>query len=251
MNRRRRAVQELALAGTRLCGTRASGLAASLMVVLTCLAMPACKRAADAGKTLPESPKAVPGSRAQAKREDTLIQQAASNCGQRIQEAARDHAANAKQVQEAKVLDMEQVTQREQLETKREEVRKFLASNQSLKSLLVSEEAAFKEELAKLNLPPARAESAVKGFRSSIQGKAVAILMRDADQRIGSSLLGALDFLDEIWGQWNYNKEYDQVQFSPPGALKKYNDFMKAIEAASKEQQELQAQLKAAGNRGP
>jgi hypothetical protein len=66
--------------------------------------------------------------------------------------------------------------------------------------------------------------------------------MREVDQRIGGSLLGALDFLDGIWGQWNYNKEYGQVQFSPPGALSKYNGFMEAIEAASKEQKELQEQ---------
>jgi hypothetical protein len=251
MNRERRAAHQLALSGTRRSGTRASRLAASLIVVLVCLAMPACKRKADTGKPLPGPQKAVPEPRAQARQEDALIQQATSTCGQRIQEAAKDHAANAKQVQEAKVLEMEQVAQREQLETKREVVRKFLASNQALKSLLVSEEAAFTEELAKLNLPPARVESAVKGFHSAIQGKTVAILMRDADQRIGTSLLGALDFLDEIWGQWNYNKEYDQVQFNPPGALKKYNDFMESIAAAAREQQELQAQLKTAGSRGP
>jgi hypothetical protein len=70
----------------------------------------------------------------------------------------------------------------------------------------------------------------------------VAIRMREADERIGNALLGALGFLDEIWGQWNYNKEYDQVQFSPPGALKKYNDLLEIIEAASKEQKELQEQ---------
>ena len=43
-------------------------------------------------------------------------------------------------------------------------------------------------------------------------------------------------------GQWNYNKEYDQVQFSPPGALKMYNDFLEALQAAFQEQKELQEQ---------
>jgi hypothetical protein len=240
------------MAGPRMSGWDGrSKLTASLVAVVACLATPACKRAADADKAAQETPKPVQQSRVQAGREDALIQQATSNCRQRIQEAARTHAANAKQVQEVKVLDMEEVTQRGQLETKREVVRNFLASNQALKSLLVSEEAAFTDELAKLKVPPARAESALRGFQSSVQGKAVAIRMREIDQRIGSSLLSALDFLDENWGQWNYNKEYDQVEFSPPGALKKYNDFMAAIEAASKEQHELQAQLKAAATGGP
>ena len=153
-------------------------------------------------------------------------------------------------MQEAKVLDMEQVTKREQVETKREVVRKFLESNEALRNLLAQEEAAFTEELTKLNVPPAKIEPALKAFQSGIPGKAVVIRMREADQRIGNSLLGALDFLAEIWGEWNYNKEYMQVQFSPPGALKKYNEFMEAVEAATKEQQELREELKAAENPG-
>ena len=145
-------------------------------------------------------------------------------------------------MQEAKVLDMGEVTQREQLETKREVVRKFLASNEALKSLLANEESVFREELVKLNVPPARIKSELNTFQSGIRGKAVSMRMRETDQRIGESLLGALDFLDGIWGQWNYNKEYSQVQFSPPGALRKYTEFMEAIEAASREQKELQGQ---------
>jgi hypothetical protein len=222
-----------------------------VLVVLSCLAMPACKRAADAGKTREPPPKAAQKSGVLAKGEDTLVQQAAGNFQQRIQEAAREHTANAKLLQEAKVLDMKEVTQREQVEPKREVVRKFLASNEALKSLLVNEEAALTEELAKLNVPPPRIESERKGFQSCIRGKALTIRMREADQRIGNSLLGALDFLDEIWGEWNYNKDFEMVQFSPPGALKKYNDFMEVIEVASKEQTELQEQLKAQVNPGP
>ena len=226
-------------------------LSASLLVVAVCLALPACKRAASAAKTVEPTSKAVQKSIGQAKGDDTLVQQAANNCRQRIQVAATDHVANAKRLQEMKVLDMKEVTQREQLEAKREVARKFLASSETLKSLLVNEEAIFAEELAKLNAPQAKIGSAVKGYQSGIPGKALAIRMRGADQRIGSSVLGALDFLDEIWGQWNYNKEYDQVQFSPPGALRKYTEFMETIEAASREQNELQEQLKAEGNASP
>jgi hypothetical protein len=209
---------------------------------MVCLVMPACKQKADTSKTVAPPPRAAQESSAPAKGGDALVEQATSNYRQRIQEAAKEHAADAKRVQDANVLVMKEVTQREQLEPKREVVRKFLASNEALKSLLVNEEAVFKEELAKLNVPQGRIDSELKAFQSDIRGKAAAIRIREADQRIGNSLLGALDFLDEIWGQWNYNKNFDQVQFSPPGALKKYNDFMEAIDLASKEQQELQAQ---------
>lgn len=238
MNTKRRRVNEFALTAAR----HSWSLAASLSGALACLAMPACKQAADASKTAEPLPKAAQEPSAQAKGEDTLVQQAVSSYQQRFQEAVREHAANAKRMQEANVLVMKEVTQREQLEPKREVVRKFLASNEALKSLLVNEEAVFKEELAKLNLLQARIGSEVKAFQSGIRGKAAAVRMREADQRIGNSLLGALDFLDEIWGRWNYNKEFDQVQFSPPGALMKYNNFLEAMDLASREQKELQEQ---------
>lgn len=144
-------------------------VAGALLLALAGLALPACKQGADAGNAAEQPPKAAQESKAQARGENTLVQQAASSCRQRIQEAAQEHAANAKRMQEANVLAMKAVTQREQLQAKRELVRRFLASNEG-------------------------------------------------------------------------SKEYNQVQFSPPGALKKYNDFLEAIEAAFKEQKELQEQ---------
>jgi len=64
--------------------------------------------------------------------------------------------------------------------------------------------------------------------------------MRELDRCIGTAFLGTLDFLEQTWGQWNYNKEYSQVQFSVPGALQKYNELMETIKAASSEQKDLQ-----------
>ena len=204
--------------------------------------MPACKQSSDAGDAAKRRLKSAQKSLARAKAENELVQQAATRYRQRIQKAANEHLADAKRLQEAKVLDMAEVTQREQLEPKRAVVREFLASNAALKSLLVSEEAAFKEELVKLNVPPERIQSELSAFQSPFRGKATNIRMRETDQQIGDSLLGALDFMDGIWGQWNYNKDYSRVQFSPPGALAKYNEFMEAIEAATKEQNVLQGQ---------
>jgi hypothetical protein len=215
-------------------------VAASLLGLLTCLNIPACKPASDTNNAVGQPNKPALKSTAGAPTEDALVQQATSSYQQRIQQAASEHVANAKRMQEAKVLDMGEVTQREQLEAKREVVRKFLASNEALKSLLVNEEVVFKEELVKLNVPQARIKSELNTFQSVIRGKAASIRMRETEQRIGDSLLGALDFLDGIWGEWNYSKEYSQVQFSPPGALSKYNEFMEALETASKEQKELQ-----------
>jgi hypothetical protein len=213
-----------------------------LLVALAGLGLPACKRGTDAGQTTGHPPKRAQITGTQARAEDALVQQAADSCRQRIQAAAQEHADNAKRLQEAGVLSMNGVTQREQLEARRALVRRFLASNEALKTLLVNEKAGFAAALSKLQVPQLRIDAELRAFQSPVQGKAMIFRKREADQRFGDSLLGALNSLDELWGQWNYNKEYDQIQFSPPGALKKYNDFLDAIEAASREQKDLSAQ---------
>ncbi len=168
-----------------------------------------------------------------------MVQQAANDCQRRLQDAAQDHAANAQRLNESNVLSMSGVTQRDQLEARRALVRRFLASNEALRSLLVNEAGAFTQALEQLNVPQARIAAEARAFPSSVRDRDLAIRKREADQRMGNALLGALDFLDELWGQWNYNKEYDQVQFTPPGALKRYTDLLTAIEAASQAQQVL------------
>jgi hypothetical protein len=202
--------------------------AARLLGLLLCFILPACKPA--------QKSTANPAT------EDALVQQAATTYRQRIQRAASVHVANGKRMWEAKVLDMSEVTQREQLEPKREVVRQFLASNETLKSLLAQEEAVFQEELENLNVRQARSKAELDAFRSAIPAKEVNLRKRETDERIGEAMIGALDFLEGSWGQWNYSKEYSRVQFSQPGALAKYNEFMEAIEVASSEQKELQRQ---------
>ena len=216
--------------------------AATFSAALVSLALSACKQSAQADKPTEPPPKVAQGSAAQVRAEDTLVQQAGSSCRRRIQDAAQEHAANTKRVQEANVLDMKEVTQREQLGSRRELVRRYLASNEALRSLLVNEAAAFTQALKELNVPQTRIAAEERAFQSGVRDRELVIRKREADGRMGNSLLGMLDFLDELWGQWNYNKEYDRVQFTPPGALKKYNDFLEQIEAASKEQRGLQEQ---------
>jgi hypothetical protein len=207
----------------------------ALLGLLVCLTLSACKPASDTRTTPTQKPTA------RAPTVDNLVQQATTQYQQRIQQAASAHAANASRMQEARVLEMAEVTQRQQLEPKREVVRQFLASNQTLKSCLAKEEALFLEELKNLGVPPARIDTELRAFQSVIRAKAVNLQMRDLDQQIGEAMLGALDFLAMSWGLWNYSKDYSRVQFDQPGALGKYNEFMETIEAATKERDKLRA----------
>jgi hypothetical protein len=214
----------------------------TLFGLLICLSVSACKPASDAGTSVGQPNKPAQKPIPTASTEDSLVQQATTKYQQRIQQAASVHAANTKRMQEAKVLEMAEVTQREQLEPKREMVRQFQASNHTFKSYLTNEEALFQEELKNFNMPPARIKAALKAFQSVIRAKAVNLQMRELDQQIGEAMLSALDFLDGSWGEWNYSQDYSRVQFNQPGALEKYNRFMETIEAATKEQDKLRMQ---------
>src|ERR1035441_8112417 len=100
MKRVRRMANGFTWSRARPSGSRASRLATKVLVVLSCLAIPACRRAAEAGKSGEPPLKTAQKLGVLAKGEDTLVQQAASNFQQRIQEAAREHTANAKLLQE-------------------------------------------------------------------------------------------------------------------------------------------------------
>ena len=122
-------------------------IGAVLLGLLICLTVPACKPASDISTGSEQRHKLAPKAAASVATEDALVQQATARYQQRIQQAAGVHAANAKRMQEASVLDMSGLTQRDELEPKREMVRQFLGSNQTLKALLTHEESAFQEEL--------------------------------------------------------------------------------------------------------
>jgi len=210
-----------------------------MLALASSLFLCACKPA-EGGNSVAPPPKTGSNSSLQSSGDDALVVQAVRSYQQRLLAAAAGHAATAAAMQAAAVLDMKDVTQREQLESRRGVVRRFLASNDALTSLLTNEAASFAQEMARLNLPPEKMQSELKAFQSGIRDKELTLRLGETDQRIGSSLLGALDFLDESWGKWNYSREQRLVQFGAPGALEKYNDFLGAIEAAQKEQTELQ-----------
>ena len=222
-------------------------LLAAVLIIVVLLAIPALRKSAQRAKSAPEHSQNESRSksepRMQSSGEQALVQETARVSLQRMQEAIDAHRANAKVLQDSRVMDMKSVERKDQLETKREVVRRFLASNDELAALLANAETAFRQELIKLNVSQATMELALDDFRSRARILEGLARLRDADKRIADSMLGVLDMLDENWGRWRYNKEYDQVQLDWPGALKKYNNFMEEIDSATRDQKEIREQL--------
>ena len=162
---------------------------------------------------------------------------------QKLQQASNEYSIHLKALKDAQVLDMKGVDQKGQLETRKTLVRQFLAANDQLKGVLANAETLYKEELVRVKLPQAAADAQLAKYRQGAPANEQAMKIRDAETRIGNSLLGALDLLDTNWGKWSYNTNQNRVTFSEQDSEKQFHQLMAALDSASQEQAQLLNQL--------
>ncbi|HEX4644347.1 MAG TPA: hypothetical protein VH598_01935, partial [Verrucomicrobiae bacterium] len=125
---------------------------------------------------------------------------------QKIEVPLKGYADAAKNLHGATVLNMEGVDKLEQLESRKQTVRDFLAANDQLLGFIQNSEKIFKQELDRINLPADQAQQALEGFRKGIAPKnAVSVKIRGEDKRAGKDMLAVLDLLQSNWGKWKYN----------------------------------------------
>jgi hypothetical protein len=176
--------------------------------------------------------------------DDALVARAGSGYMGRLQKILNDYTAAAQTIRSPSMLSMNGVGQREQLAARKEAVNKFLAANEKLMSFFTKAETIFREELARAKVPPALLDATLKGYRGTADERNfLQVQIRMTDQRIGNAMLGMLDLLDSNWGNWKYNPEKENVTFQDTSAIGKYNDYVKDMNDASKEQAQLQSKL--------
>ena len=186
-----------------------------------------------------------------AKTEKLLSLVAGNDYLQKLQQASNDYYTHMKSLRDAQVLDMKGVEQREQLEPRKTLVRQFLAANDQLRNLFANAESLYAQELVKVNLSQAATASQMMKYRQGAGANEQAMKIRDADQRIGDSLLSALNLLDESWGNWKYDAGQKRVVFSEGETEKKFLKLTGQFDAAAQELAKLQDQLVSAQRREP
>ena len=162
---------------------------------------------------------------------------------QKLQQASNDYYTHLKSLKDAQVLDMKGVNQKEELEARKTLVRQFIAANEQLKSLFANAETLYKQELARVNLSQPAMDVQLAKYRRGAAANEQAMKIRDADTRIGNSLLDALNFLDENWGKWNYSSDQKRVVFSDQQADGRFHQLLAALDSAAQEQAQLNEQL--------
>jgi hypothetical protein len=176
--------------------------------------------------------------------DDALVAKAGSAFVAKMQILQTNYATAARALKSPAVLDMKSVEQREQLLPKKEAVTKFMEANEKLVAFFTGAENILREELARVKVPRAAADAALKGYRQTAEERNFLVVkIRMTDQRIGAAMLGMLDLLDTSWGKWNYNPEKKKVIFQDTAVLAKYNGYYNDMNSAATEQAQLQGEL--------
>lgn len=152
----------------------------------------------------------------------------------------------ANELTSAKVLAAANLTQRAQITDRKALVQKFLDANDAFKTCVVQAEPNFRKEMAATGTSPAQTEAALNGFRKTWDAQSPLIVsIREADDRLGHSMLSVLDLFDTQWGQWSYDAAARVVRFQDHTALAQYKSLMAEIKQAGTDQAAVQKRLAA------
>lgn len=162
----------------------------------------------------------------------------------RMQALMKDYASTMKGMLEPSVFDMSGVTQRSQLQARRELVKKFMTANDKLQAFVAQRQELFAQDLDQAGVPTQTKSEALTGYgRAATRQDPLLLKIREQDRRFGKAALGMLDLLDANWGKWKYNAERKKVYFDDPAMQSRMMDYRDEVESAGREQKRLQLQL--------
>jgi hypothetical protein len=173
-----------------------------------------------------------------------LMAKAFSSHVTKMQALLKDYAAAMNGIMTPPVLDMNGVTQRSQLQGRKDLVKKFMAANDKLQDFLAQRQKIFGEDLEQAGVPVDERDKAVKGYaQGAAQQDGVLMKIREQDRRMGKAFLAMIDLLDADWGKWSYNAERKKVDFEDPKTWDKFINYRDEVQSAAREQRKLQLQL--------
>ena len=163
---------------------------------------------------------------------------------QKAQGPLKEYSDAAEKIKAGSVLNMNGVDKPEQLDSRKQTVRDFLAANDRLLAFIQNSEKTMKQELANLNMPADQVDRAMDGFMKGMAPKnVVTTKIRQQEKRAGVGMLAVLDLLQTDWGKWKYNADKKVVVFDDAKTRGQYLASLDDIASAGEEEQKLQRQL--------
>jgi hypothetical protein len=176
--------------------------------------------------------------------EDAIIAQVMSKHLDRIQAQLKAYEAAVKPFLAAGIFDTQKLTDKSQIEEKRQIVRTFLKQNGDLREAVMEAEKSIRADFAKTSVSAQNIEATMEGYhRKAAPQTALTVKIRDCDDKLGNAALGVLDLLENSWGKWKFDAERNKVRFENALDLEAYNGFVREVHQVSQEQLALQKRL--------
>jgi hypothetical protein len=176
--------------------------------------------------------------------DDAILMQVMAAQVNRMQTSLQRYQSSVGNLRDTHVLTQLDIKNKQDLASRREVVKRFLAANDDLKRVIDNSESNIRSDLVNRKIAASKIDAVIAGYHSKA---AVANLttsqIRKCDDRMGNALIGALNLLEEQWGNWNYNTAADQIRFQNNAAADAYSQFITEIQDASEKQLELQRKL--------
>jgi len=176
--------------------------------------------------------------------DDALISQAMSRYVARLQGGMKKYQEVVAELRAANVLNLENLSEKEQITTRREAVQNFIAASDAVKTMITNSEDSIRADLTGLEVPPQKIDSLIAGFDVKFAPRsALDLQIRECDSRMGQAMLEILDLLETNWGKWDYDPAMNLVRFEDADAQRSYRQFLAAIKSAGQEQVKAQGEL--------
>lgn len=163
----------------------------------------------------------------------------------KMQAQMRDYEAAVARMSEADVFSFHP-RDKAMIETHRQLVRGFLASNARFADTLARSGEMMRAELDAEKVPAKARDAALEGASRSQQvTRPLQIQIRQCDQTLGDSALALLDLLEKEWGRWRYDEAAKGLRFDDNATLAAHNVLIEKLQAAGEEQATAQAAVAA------
>ena len=162
----------------------------------------------------------------------------------KIQPLAQAYSLAMQAIAQHPLLDMSDVTGREQLEARKILVQNFLLANDHLEAFTTNRLELYRQELLKALVPAESIDKALNAYEKvSPEKDELTRRLRTDDRYVGECLLAMLDLLELNLGRWKYDLEQRKVCFDDNATLDKYIVLREHMDSAAQEQKRLQARL--------
>jgi hypothetical protein len=178
------------------------------------------------------------------KGQDALLAKTWAAYLRQVEAASQKWQAMYNELAAAKILDFSELNGKQQLRSRQDLVRRYKASSEAMRELVVNSSDFFRSELTRLGSTPANTEQALQTLETqSANQRRLLLQIRDLDARMVQDMLGVLSLLETNWGTWSSSS--GPVVFEHPSTLQQYNTLLADLRTAGQEQ--LAAQRKLVG----